>query len=115
MTILKQELIRENDKKGTVRLRNTIDCSAAIEMARITNTCNEGGNFGSKNDGCRVMGYIPPEMWQFDPWLIMARRAEREGDRGQYQKHLTKFFDVHKDFKVNRKRKYWRGSMAVVL
>jgi len=103
MAIIRQQFIPHNDGKGTLTLRNTIDFSAAIDAARETNEVNPGGYFGDKNSQCRVMGYIPEEMWNYDPWLIQARKARNGGDKGQYAYYLNKFFEIHQI--VNRIRR----------
>lgn len=113
--LLKQQLIRENDKKGTIRLRNTYDMSMAADLARMVNESNAGGTMGTKNDGCRVMGFIPPEEWLYNIHLIAAKRAKQQGDMGKYTMYLTRYFRENPQFRVQRKTKYWRGSRAVLL
>ena len=113
--ITKQELIRHNDGKGTITLRNTFDFSAEVEAAKQTNSINPGGYFGDKNSRGRVMGYIPEEMWGYDPWLLQAKKARNEGDKGKFTYYMQKFFEVHTVFKVARKTAMWHGSRGVIL
>lgn len=115
MAIIRQQFIPHNDGKGTLTLRNTFDFSAAVDAARETNELNPGGIFGDKNSQARVMGYIPEEMWNYDPWLVQAKRARNRGDKGEYTLMLNKFFELHPVFKVAKKTTMWRGSRAVIL
>lgn len=117
MALLKQDFDFEesNGRITKISLRNTIDCSMAIDSARAANESGNGGRFGDRNSEKQLMGYIPDEMWLFDPWLILANRAKNEGNKLEYQKYLQKFFDVHPMFKVHRNTKYWRGDRAVLL
>ena len=101
--------------EGTVVLRNTVNVSNEIDAARKANEADNGGWFGDKNERMQLMGYIPPEFWMFDPWLITAKRAQKEGDMRTYMKCMKKFFEVHSAFKVNHKRTVWRGTGAVLL
>lgn len=93
------------ERDGKTVLRNTIDCGAAIERAR--EVTQDGGR--AKN--LIPMGYIPPEMWLFDPWLIEATKAQRAGDKAEFNRLLMKFFEVHPKFAVgrDRMRKYVNG------
>ena len=70
--ITKQEVDIDGDK---IRLRNTFDIAAAKEAAH--EATQEGD---SRKATYKCMGYIPPEMWQYDPWLIQARKAQIAGD-----------------------------------
>ena len=89
---------------GDVKLRNTFDISMAKSLAK--DVSNEGGEH-HKDMHC--MGYIPPEMWRYDPWLIEARKAQLAHDDYEFQKYLRKFFDIHTALKVHNKQKYFRG------
>ncbi|MGE1061198.1 hypothetical protein NXG27_00910 [Megasphaera paucivorans] len=112
MKVTKQSL--HTEKNGTVVLRNKIDCSDEVNKVREYNETTNG-YFGDKNGRCMFMGCIPPAFWNFDPWLITARRAQKEGDMRTYLRNLKKFFDLHQAFKVNHKRIYWRGTGAFLL
>lgn len=105
----------ESDEQGNIRVRTTCSAEGALEMARLSRETNETGYFGDKNGECRLMGYIPEEMWVFDPWLMSATKARREGDMAKYNYYIQKFFDVHSIFRGNKKTRYWRGSRAVLL
>lgn len=98
--LLKQELVNDGDK--TV-LRNTIDVSSAIRLAK------EATDSGARGKNMVPLGYIPPEYWNFDPWLVTAKRAAQAGDKHEYQKYVLKFFKVHPEFRVERSHKYWSG------
>jgi hypothetical protein len=113
MPVVKQRLTTQDD--GTVLLRNTVDCSQEIEAARIANEITDGGRFGSKNDGCQLMGFIPPAAWNYDPWLKVAKRAQQQGDMREYVKNLQTFFRLFPAFRVNHKRTVWRGTGAILL
>ena len=103
--ITKQEFEFLNDKKGTVKVRNTFDIKAAIDAAKEA-TAN-GGRSGSGSDEVMVMGYIPPEMWMYDPWLMTADKARKHGDMGEYTKNMKKFFEVHREFAPIVTKKYF--------
>lgn len=110
--ITQQKLYQDGDK---ICLRNTINVKPYIDAARQVNEIDNGGWFGDKNERMQLMGYIPPELWTVDPWLISARNAQREGDMLHYQHYIKKFFDVWAQFKVNHKRTTWNGYSAVLL
>lgn len=110
--ITKQTLYKDGDK---LCLRNTIDVQPYVDAARQVNEMDNGGWFGDKNERMQLMGYIPPELWTVDPWLICAKRAELEGDKVHYVKYMEKFFSVWTQFRVNHKRTSWNGYSAVVL
>lgn len=99
--LLNQELIEED---GKTVLRNTIDVSQAIAKAR------EVSEAGARGKNIVPLGYIPPEYWNFDPWLKMAKEAAHAGDKHEYQKYVLKFFKVHPEFAVIRGAKYWSGA-----
>ena len=109
--ILNQKLIIENDERRTARLLTTYDTSLAQELVREANESG-GGRVGSGSGEMRLMGYIPPEMWNYDPWLLLAKRARNAGDIGEYTKYVRKFFDVHREFQVITPKKYWNGSSS---
>ena len=111
--IVKQEL--QTDEKGNVRLRNYCSAQHALDMARMSRELNESGRFGDKNGECRVVGYIPEEMFNFNPWLMEARRALRHGDQGKHDYYMMKFFELFPAFAGNKKTKYWRGHRAVLI
>jgi hypothetical protein len=103
--ILKQKLYEED---GVTVLRNTIDCKDAADMAR--DVTQEGG----RGKNMIPLGFIPPEYWMFDPWLIAALRAQREGDRAEYMRLVKKFFEVHPTFAVHKDhtRRVWSGGVT---
>jgi len=105
MTVLNRQVIREDDAKGTTRLRLTYDVGTAQQIAKDVSDDDNGGR--SAEGEMMVMGYIPPEMWGFDPWLIEARKAQRGGDMGEYTRLLKKFFEIHPQFSVLFKKKYY--------
>ena len=71
--ITKQKIYQNGDE---ICLRNTVDVSSAVDAARRVNEIDNGGWAGDKNERIQLMGFIPPEFWGFDPWLICAKRAE---------------------------------------
>lgn len=92
------------ERDGKTVLRNTIDVSQAIGMAR------EASETQARGKNLVPLGYIPPEYWNFDPWLLEAKKARAAGDRHEYQKYVMKFFRVHPEFAVLRSAKYWSGA-----
>lgn len=110
--LVDQEIVHDHDAKRTVHVYNKFDHSVAAEVARLTEA--EGGGRGKTSEGCsyQLLGYIPPEMWNYDPWLVTARRALASGDRGEYTRMIQKFFEVHGSFKVHMRRKYWNGHSS---
>ncbi len=110
--ITNQRLFKEGN---TIILRNTVDISAYVDAAKQANELDNGGWFGPKHDRMQLLGYIPPELWNIDPWLIEAKRAQVEGDMRMYMKHMKTFFRVWKRLSVHRKRATWNGYSAVVL
>ena len=109
--LISQQMVVDNDKRGTVRLYNTFDTGLAQELVREMNESG-GGRIGSGSGEMRLIGYVPPEMWSCDPWLIMAKRAQHAGDMGEYTKYMRKFFEVHGEFRVITPKKYWNGSSS---
>ena len=103
--IVKQKIYEED---GKTILRNTIDCKDAIDMAKRVS--DEGG----RGKNIIPLGYIPPEMWLFNPWLIEARKAQIAGDKAEFIRLLKKFFEVHPAFAVkhDHARKYWGGGVT---
>ncbi len=110
--ITKQRLFSDGDR---VVLRNTVSVTKELDATRQINELDAGGYFGDKNERMQLMGFIPPEYWLFDPWLLTANRARKEGDMREYICNLKKFFAIHSAFKVNHKRTMWRGCEAVLL
>lgn len=103
--ILEQKLHEEN---GKTILTNRIDCTEAIETAKRVS--DEGG----RGKNIIPLGYIPPEMWIFDPWLIEARKAQSAGDKAEFIRLVKKFFSVHPAFAVHRDhtRRVWQGGVT---
>jgi hypothetical protein len=106
--IVKQELRRDED--GTMHLRNTMDYSGTIAMAKEANERETGQG---KNG--YLMGFIPEEMKMYDPWLKAANRAAREGDHAKYTDYMIRFFRVHSAFAYNTKRIYFKGYNVPVI
>lgn len=113
MAIIKQQLT--TDDKGNIRLRNTVSAQSSLDLARISRETNDTGYFGDKNGECKLLGYIPEEMFMFNPWLICAQKALKEGDKGKHSYYMMKFFELFPAFMGTRKTKYWRGHRAVLL
>lgn len=93
-----------DEHSGDVRLRNHFDIGMAKSLVKEANM--EGGD---RNETMHCMGHIPPEMWQYDPWLIQARKAQMAHDDYEYQKNLRKFFEVHTSLAIINKQKYFNG------
>ena len=104
--ILKQDM-DVDIHTGDVKLRNTFDIGTAKSLAK--DVSNEGGE---RNANMHCMGYIPPEMWQYDPWLIQARKAQLAHDDYEFQKYLRKCFEVHTALRVINSQKYFEGWCA---
>jgi len=85
-------------------LKSTIDIGTAKSLVNDENM--EGGNRCEK---MHCIGHIPPEMWAYDPWLIMATKAQLAGDKGEYQKYVLKFFELHPALKIHNTAKYYAG------
>lgn len=99
--ILSQKLVEDGDR--TI-LKNTIDVQDALDLAR------DARETGARGKNLVPLGFIPPEYWLFDPWLIEARRAQKAGDKKEFTKNVQKFFQVHPAFSVHgREKKYWNG------
>lgn len=97
--LVDQKVVFDHDAKGTIRVINKFDHSVAAEVARLTESEGGGrGKLGKDGVEFRVMGYIPPEMWNYDPWLMTAKKALQAGDNGEYTKYVQKFFEVHPQF-----------------
>lgn len=106
--ITKQELRFEDD--GTCRLRNTVDLSGAIAQAK---EYDEMGMGNGKNG--YMLGVIPEEMYQFDPWLKEAMARKREGDMAGYTTYMLKFFKIHRALAVNHKKCMWGGYAVPII
>jgi hypothetical protein len=106
MTVLKQEMYVENDDRRQIRLKTTYDIGTAMSLAKDLSEAG-GGRSGSGSGEMRVMGYIPPEMWNYDPWLMMAKEARNDGDMGEYTRLVKKFFEIHPSFAVITPKKYF--------
>lgn len=107
MTVLNQQMYLDNTgEKRRVRLLTTYDIGTAKDIAREMSE-NGGGRVGSGSGEMRVMGYIPPEMWSYDPWLVQAKRARNAGDMGEYTRLVRKFFEIHPSFAVFTPKKYF--------
>lgn len=111
--ITNQKLTVNED--GTFALTNTCSAQSALDEARMMRELNPDGYFGDRNGECRILGTIPEEMFMYNPWLIMAKRAEAEGDMAKHQHYMLKFFELFPTFRGNTKTRYWRGSRAVLL
>lgn len=101
--LVNQEIKILDRKTGKIGLRNTIDCSAAIEAAKEAS--ENGGR--STSDTVMPLGFIPNEMWNFNPWLIEANKARNEGDMVNYHKNIMKFFQLFPQFAVLHQPKYF--------
>ena len=103
--ILDQKLYEDGDE--TI-LQNRIDCQDAIDMAR------EVTARGGRTKNMVPLGFIPPEYWQFDPWLLEAKRAQRGGDMGEYTRLVKKFFALNPAFAVGKdhQKRYWQGGVS---
>lgn len=96
------------DDKKNVHVVNKFDHSVAAEVARMTESEGGGrGRLGKHGAEFRVMGFIPYELWTYDPWLMEARKAKRAGDMGEYTKLMQKFFEVHREFAPLIPKKYY--------
>lgn len=105
-TVILEQKLHEED--GKTILTNRIDCMEAIETAKRVS--DEGG----RGKNIIPLGYIPPEMWMFDPWLIEARKAQSAGDKAAFIRLVKKFFSMHPVFAVHRDhtRRVWQGGVT---
>lgn len=105
--LVNQQLVLDHDKQGTMHLYNTYEYGYAAELA---NECtNNGGGRASSRNGAeyRAMGFIPNDLWNYDPWLITAKRAQMAGDKAEYTKYIKKFFEVHPEYRPSIGKKYF--------
>ena len=100
----RNELEFKRDKEGTVILHQTYDIGTAAEIAKEVSDLGGGR---SKRDSVRVAAYIPPELFRFDPDLIMARVAHDACDKKEEAKYMTKFLLKHPEYKVITPKKYF--------
>ncbi len=102
-----QKLVFENDEAGTVHLFNTYNVKEEAEIAEeLARSGSETVKIGGGIE-LRPMGYIPQDMWLYDPWLIEANKARRGGDMGEFTRLVQKFFDLHPSFQPPISKKYF--------
>lgn len=103
--IVKQKIYEED---GKTILRNTFDCSEAIDVAKRVSS--EGG----RGKNIIPLGFIPPEMWLSNPWLMEARKAQCAGDQAAFLRLLKKFFELFPAFAVKQDhaRRFWNGGVT---
>lgn len=111
--LVKQKLT--SDKDGNIYLHNEYSAQNVLDLARASRETNETGWFGDKNGECKLIGFIPEEMWTFNPWLVMARKAQFAGDKGKHDYYMMKFFELFPMFKGTNKQRYWNGHRAAIL
>ena len=106
-TMILEQKLHEED--GKTILTNRIDCTEAIDMAKQVS--DEGG----RGKNIIPLGFIPPEMWQCDPWLIEAKKAQQGGDKAAFIRLVKKFFELHPAFAVksDHGQKYWKGGLIL--
>ena len=105
-SIIRQELETIDDcGKKVTRLKSTVAFDSAIDSASLSS-----GRTGSGSSEIRVMGFIPPELFAYDPILKAATRAKREGDSAEYTKLMRSFFNLNKHLAPVVERKYWTGG-----
>lgn len=96
------------DEKNRFHVVNKYDHSVGAEVARMLEKEGGGrGSLGKNGVEFRSMGFIPCEMFMYDPWLIEAQKAQRAGDMGEYTKLMQKFFEVHREFAPLIPKKYY--------
>lgn len=95
---------------GTIGIRNVGDASHALEETRRMNETDEW-----KGPDGYILGNIPAEYFQFDPWLIEAKKARQAGDYGKYTDYMLRFFRVHQSFACNVRTVNWAGWDVPVL
>lgn len=98
MTVKKRNIVRDND--GTIRAQIEFDTGEAMRIAKEITNNGGGGGDPSKSGSIRLIGTIPPELFQCDPWLIQANKARAHGDKEEYSYWIMKFFEVHPEYKV---------------
>ncbi len=89
---------------GDITVKNTFDIGAAKSLTK--DMIADGGE---RSSSMRCMGYIPPEMWYYDPWLLQAKKARANNDSHEYVKMVKKFFEVHPALRMSYSKKYYNG------
>ena len=84
------------------------DCTQAIEAAKQLS--DEGG----RGKNIVPLGFIPPEMWLCNPWLMEAKKAQCAGDKAEFLRLVKKFFELFPAFAITRDhaRRYWNGGVC---
>lgn len=95
---------------GTIGIRNVVNCQNAIDETRRMNETDEW-----KGPDGYVLGNIPEEYFQFDPWLKAAREARKARDYGKYTDYMLRFFRVHSALACNIRTVNWAGWDVPVL
>ncbi len=85
-------------------MHTTYDVGMAADVAREV---SDYGGGRSKGGEMRYMGSIPPEEFQYNPWLIEAKRAAAAGDKAEYSKLIKKYFELFPQYKANLIQKYY--------
>lgn len=98
------------DDDGTIGIHNVGDASHAIEETRRMNETDSW-----KGPDGYILGNIPAEYFQFDPWLIEAKKARKAGDYGKYTDYMLRFFRVHSAFACQVRRVNWGGFSVPLL
>ena len=102
--LLKRDFEFLNDEKQTVIMRSTYDVGMAADVVKEV---TDAGGGRSKNGEMRYMGSIPPEEFQYNPWLIQAQRAQAAGDKAEYVKMIQKYFELFPQYKAILPKKYY--------
>ena len=73
--LTRQQIEVLDKKKKLIRIRNTFDIGQAMKAAQ--EATENGGRTGNGSSEIIQMGFIPEEMWLYDPWLMADSLGNR--------------------------------------
>ena len=103
MAIESTKLMRYND--GTIHLKTVVDCSEAIEAAKLASEA--GGRIGKGSDEIVVTAQIPNELYGLDPLLKKAMFFKHMGDKAMCTHYTRMFLQLNPQFKVAVSKKFF--------
>lgn len=87
-----------------ITLKNTFDIGQAKSLVA---DINKSGLTPSAD--MRHTGEIPPELWECDPILMMARKSQQVGDQRGFAKYVQMFLNANSAFRIDNPRRIWQG------